>query len=286
MNFTDEQIEQAFDSLPETTQDMLFTPEIEGKIQKIGIEVGLLSAQLKTLSSGTNFAIMGLLSEQEFEAEIKKSFSFSDTQTKDLVQKISTEILAPRNELRLKALAEQKDGEEKEKWEALEDEAAKQSIPETEQEVRETPAERTGEGAPSEYSSEAPVVVPATVVSTEASAKILSQQNLSGQAHVWKKAPDVVPHNLPTEEATASFLFNLPPKTVSPLPDMPDNGVHPFEQKMKQVFTASVAENEKAVLEMPSHSLPETLPEQKPDVETPPPPVSDPRSADPYREPI
>ena len=257
MNFTDQQIEQAFDSLPDVTQDMLFTPETENTVQKIGIQVGLLSEQLEALTSATNFAIMGLLSEPDLETEIKNNFHFSDTQTKDLVQKISTEILAPINSLRLKALAEQKANEEKEKLEALEDEADKQLLSGIEAEPQE---------APSEYSSEAPVAPPAPVI----------QPAPPAPPRVWEKTPDIAPDNLPTEETTESFLPNLTPKTVS---QTPSDGVHPFEQKMKQVFTGSIPANGDLVLETPSPSPTQTLPEQKLVAQAP-------RPADPYREPI
>ena len=93
---------------------------------------------------------------------------------------------------------------------------------------------------------------------------------------VWEKTPDIAPDNLPTEETTESFLPNLTPKTVS---QTPSDGVHPFEQKMKQVFTGSIPANGDLVLETPSPSPTQTLPEQKLVAQAP-------RPADPYREPI
>ena len=87
MKYTDEQIGQAIDLLPEEMQDTLFSPENERVVQKIGIENGLLIDQLKTLNGIVNFSIMGLVAEDDFTSVVMKELSILEPQAKEIVQK-------------------------------------------------------------------------------------------------------------------------------------------------------------------------------------------------------
>lgn len=82
---------------------------------------------------------------------------------------------------------------------------------------------------------------------------------------------DVAPDNLPTGE-TESFLPNLAPKTVAET----EEPTHPFEEKMKRVFTAG----QQSMGDLTIEPAPQATVAQAPKT----PPVS--RTADPYREPI
>ncbi len=212
--FTKEQIEPAFDAIPEKIQDMLYGAETERKVQKIGMEAGLLIEQLKTLNSIANFAILGLLAGRDIEVEIKNSLSLTELQSKEIAEKISTEIIAPIDNLKVKLLVEQREKEEKERLEK--DNEARWA------------AEEAEELAEAEGTAEVP---------SEAHLEIQAPD----QAIMLEKAPDVAPENLPIE--AESFLPKLIPKVpVSPLQTsdykLVTSPTHPFEEKMKQVFTS------------------------------------------------
>lgn len=81
---------------------------------------------------------------------------------------------------------------------------------------------------------------------------------------------DVAPDNLPTGE-TESFLPNLAPKTGAPAGEP----THPFEEKMKKVFTAG----QQSMGDLSIEPAPQATIAQAPKA----PPVY---QADPYREPI
>ncbi len=145
--FTKEQIDTAFYSIPDDVQRELFSTDTERKVQKVGMEAGLLIDQLKTLNGVANFAIMGLIAEKDLEAEFKNSFGISDAQSKEIAEKVSTEILKPINELKIKVLAEEKLKMDRERLAALEEENE-----------RRVEAEEAG-ALPSEYSSEASIEI-------------------------------------------------------------------------------------------------------------------------------
>lgn len=174
MNYTDEQIEMAFDSLPEEIQDMLFSSEIE---QKISVSTGLPVDKVKVLNGITNFTIMGLIAEKDLETEIKNGLNLSSSQEKEITEKIMLEILKPIIDLKAKAITEQKEAEERNKEVEIESE-------EKETDVEPLPT--------TNYQLQTPQIPPR-----------------SGE-----KITDVAPGNLPIEETTSSFLPNLAPKTM------------------------------------------------------------------------
>lgn len=264
MNYTNEQIRQAIELLPEEIQDMLFSPENERAVQKIGIENGLLINQLKTLNGIVNFSIMGLVPEDDVAGMIVKELSIPESQAKEIAEKVSTEMIKPANELKKKLLAEQKIKEEKAQAEALEEqrreaeeaeEAEKENAEETE-EVESGDEETTLEGVP-----------PAPLVPNVPRAP---------------RAPDIAPDNLPTGE-TEPLLPPLAPKPANLEVEPPSE--HPFEEKMKRVFTAGQQSMGELTLEPASQNFPqENLGGQA----APPVPTPDTArlSHDPYREPV
>lgn len=95
-------------------------------------------------------------------------------------------------------------------------------------------------------------------------------------AKKWVREPDVAPDNLPTAgaEETEPLFPPIPPKTPKLETIPPSEGsdtAHPFEEKMKQVFTAGQQSIEELVIEPPKAQVPE------------PPRI---HHTDPYREPI
>lgn len=109
---------------------------------------------------------------------------------------------------------------------------------------------------------------------------------------VWEKEPDVAPDNLPIAEEielAAPLIPPISPKAPSlevlPLNEAPEP-VHPFEEKMKKVFTAGPQSmNELALEQVTPGATPATTSEVLP-AATETPKSTPPRHADPYREPI
>lgn len=106
---------------------------------------------------------------------------------------------------------------------------------------------------------------------------------------IWEKVPSVIPENLPTGEVIPSMVLpeqaqhTVPPasgplsQTLTPSNTTSvDNQLHPFEEKMKKVFTGGVVDRGGLVLD-----------QKTPPIESTPIGVSVARPAhDPYREPI
>lgn len=71
--------------------------------------------------------------------------------------------------------------------------------------------------------------------------------SLVAPSRVWEKLPEVVPENLPTGEVVVPEVVqnNVPP-TLAPVPS---EQTHPFEEKMKKVFTGGVVDRRGLVLE-------------------------------------
>lgn len=73
-------------------------------------------------------------------------------------------------------------------------------------------------------------------------------QILPEPAKVWEKTPDVAPDNLPTAEGDESLLPPIPLKFGS----QEEVPAHPFEEKMKKVFTAGQQSMGELTIEPPS----------------------------------
>lgn len=237
MNYTEEQISVAFNKLPRGVQDIVFTPEIDKKVQKLGVDAGLLIDQLSTLNNLVNFAIMNLIPRDSFSSIIKEELSVTNEVAEKLTDAISREIFAP--------------------IEAMEAQAKKESvIYESEDNILETKEDEEKE----------------PVTTTQVSLK------------VNEKMPDVAPENLPTEEGGESFLPPIPSKFGAVGEEIP---AHPFEEKMRKVFTAGQQSLGDLAIEprLPGAPAPTSVVPLVPHVPNvpPTPPIY---QADPYREAI
>lgn len=96
---------------------------------------------------------------------------------------------------------------------------------------------------------------------------------------VWKKESNIAPDNLPTGEPleTEPLIPPIPPKNTVSTSETP---THPFEEKMKRVFTAGAQSIEDLSIEP---SSPQSAPMPTP---SPTPTTPRPAAFDPYREPI
>lgn len=93
-------------------------------------------------------------------------------------------------------------------------------------------------------------------------------------AKEWGKTIDAAPENLPIADEALPLMPPIPPKT--PASEQAETPAHPFEEKMKQVFTGGQQTIVDLAIEPATPSAP------APQVSNPPPIYR----ADPYREPI
>lgn len=251
INHSAEQIEEAVDSLPLEVQQMLFHPNTEYEVRRIGNEAGLVADQIKTLDVFANFIIMGLLDEKDFEFEIKNDFNISEMQAKEVTEKILKEVIKPIIEFKEKIILKQKAEEEA----RILDEA----------EYAEIMKEKETEN----------------LLGQKEEARGNEDEEKVTPAKTWEKMPDVAPDNLPI----GGVENNLPAQArkrdegeISPIPTLipktrleggeSEEELHPFEEKMKKVFTGSPTSIGDLALETPT-------PEKNILIES-----------DPYREPI
>lgn len=79
-------------------------------------------------------------------------------------------------------------------------------------------------------------------VATEEVATVALPVAPKAPQRTWEKELDIAPDNLPTNEEPESFLPPIPPKnttrTENETPNWDITPAHPFEEKMKKVFTA------------------------------------------------
>ena len=272
INYSSEKIEEAIDALPLEAQQMLFHPNTEYEVRRIGAEAGFVDDQIKTLNVFANFIIMGLLNAKDFSNEVKINLNTPETQAVEVAEKILKEVISPILEFKEKIILKQKAEEE---------------------------AKILDEVAYSEFLKEQEIE------------KLLGQKEEVGvdetneekitPTKTWEKMPDVAPDNLPVggekveseklkvesweqggdggneklktknekiiDEVEIPFIPNLIAKT-RPEGSGEEDEPHPFEEKMKKVFTGTSTTIGDLAIETPS---------PKSDISL---------SSDPYREPI
>ena len=233
MNYTEEQVEKYFDQLPDEVQDNLFSPEIEHKVQKVGVAIGLLIDQQKKLNALVNFVLLGLLSEKEFSMRCQELFSLDEKDAAELVQIFSREIFGPIGEIKTSAIEKQARVERENK-------------------------ELFGEETIFEQLD-------------------ISSKNVPAVPNPEEFPIDLSPANLPVAEETEPLLPPIPEKIAGAPGEIP---VHPFEEKMARVFTASTPQMGEIVINTPASPVDDK--NETPGT-TSPIPV---HRIDPYREPI
>ncbi len=107
----------------------------------------------------------------------------------------------------------------------------------------------------------------------EPSIATASQSPVSGQMSNFPRRPDVAPDNLPTDEGGESLLPPIPLRFGT---DEKETPAHPFEEKMKKVFTAGQQSLGDLAIEPSSPASSSTQAPKAPPI----------FHADPYREPI
>lgn len=217
MNYTEEQVEKCFDQLPDEVQDNLFSPEIEHKVQKVGIAIGLLIDQQKKLNALVNFVLLGLLSEKEFSSRCQEAFSLEEKDAEEIGQIFSREIFAPIGEIKARALEKQVTTK------------AEDAVIFGEETIFEqldiSPKNAT---TPQNYQESLPDLAP---------------DNLPVAEEVEPLIPPIPPKIL--------SLSKLEPRRLNDS-EAGEVATHPFEEKMKRVLTAGTQQMGELAIEAPS----------------------------------
>lgn len=244
----DQDIENIFgqqaEVLPDEVRRFVASGEWEGPLDGIIAHYNLSEDDADSLRTEISLVLTGLVHPNEFRSALGEEIKGVDSVTLDaLAAEIGVGIFAPIRPALERFFVEQEEGEE------VESEAAK----EVRQEVR--PPNATG-GRTSESEVAPPTVSPRSL----------------------ERMPDIAPDNLPTGEIQSQALEEkplIPPLKPKMRPaddaeEVESEDVHPFEEKMKKVFTGGTAD-------MGDLALSPTPPSQA---------VTSRAINDPYREPL
>lgn len=126
MDYTEEQISLAFDRLPRSTQDILFTPEIKEKVQLIGAPLSSITDGVKNLDTLANMAILKLADEERFAEKLIAKLQINPATAQKITSDIFSQIINP---IRLKESGEITRSLEIESGEEIETEPTKEVPP-------------------------------------------------------------------------------------------------------------------------------------------------------------
>lgn len=192
MDYTEEQISLAFDNIPRSTQDVLFTSEIEEMAQSIGAPLLMTAERAENFNALVNMTILKLADEKEFAEKLVAQLKTDSTVAQKITSEVFSQIINPirikeEAEKQNEVLEEGREEEEDKKEEAMEDAIFSPT------ETPEVKKERTT---------------------------------------AWKSG--AAPDNLPIAETPEYLVPPIPSKATEESVD----SAHPFEEKMKRVFTA------------------------------------------------
>ncbi|MCK9344715.1 MAG: hypothetical protein M0P64_01160 [Candidatus Pacebacteria bacterium] len=267
-------IEEQLPKLPKEVVTFLSSASWDEHILEISTLYNLPEDEVASLKNEVIFVLIGLTPPDEFKEILSEETALRGSVLDAVVSAVENKIFAPVRPA-LAVFFEQEAALATEFPEEVSLGVAKEATGEeplaAQGEIVETPQEAgTLQLAPT---TEEIIPAPSVEKFTSPFSAIIQPT----QVRTWEKTPEVVPDNLPTEDAAESFLPNLTPKTVAQTETTttaePEG--HPFEEKMKKVFTAGQQSMGELAIEqtVPATSTPERNA----------PPIY---HTDPYREPI
>lgn len=191
--------------LPREVRQFIVSAEWEKHVDVISERLQLSPDNTSTLHMETILVLAGLVPLHEFRDALVEQLEGVDSATIDtIVAEIGVAVFAPIRPALEQFFADQEAYEAQSEKPIVEDEAVAESVP-----------------SPDE---------PATNIQSE---------------RVWEKAPDVAPDNLPVGEAEGIEETSAFPKLIPKTRPGDNESVatpHPFEEKMKKVFTSGGAD--------------------------------------------
>ncbi|KKU81940.1 MAG: hypothetical protein UY07_C0006G0020 [Parcubacteria group bacterium GW2011_GWA1_47_8] len=271
MDYTEEQISLAFDKLPRSTQDILFTPEIEQAVQSVLASQQLPPEGKEFLNALTNMALLKIADEEEFSKKLMDQMKIDDATAKKITSAVFSEIITPTRM------------EEKREAESLES-----SLEENDGE-KPSPSATENATPPTAPPSETPKPKPSP---EEGLPAVPSAEE--GLPPFGMKIPSVpIPPRPPvirpieTPQIAVPLPPSPPPQTTTPqtpvVPPAPAE-LHPFEQQMKKVLTSTPTPAPQEIPTTPRYGVPETPVAPPVPSPAPAPTAPTPPGHDPYRE--
>ena len=100
-NFTEEQIAQMYDNLPEDLKDAIFGLEMNEIVERIGRENQLNVEQVGDLANETGMVMLGVTHPNEFIANLMERLEVGKEKARSIAQEINEQIFKPvRDSLR------------------------------------------------------------------------------------------------------------------------------------------------------------------------------------------
>ncbi|MFA6095937.1 MAG: hypothetical protein WC767_03810 [Candidatus Paceibacterota bacterium] len=99
MKFTAEQIQAAYDTLPEDIKTLLSSDEVLASIQRIAKKYGLQIDEMGRLEEGVTFLALGLMSPSEFSSLMTEVVVGNRATASALIQEVNDGIFMPIREL-------------------------------------------------------------------------------------------------------------------------------------------------------------------------------------------
>lgn len=113
-NFTEEQIAQMYDNLPEDLKDAIFGVEMNEIVEKIGRENQLNIEQIGDLANETGMVMLGVTHPNEFIANLAERLETDKEKARAIAQEINEQVFKPVRDSLRKIHNMREDGEEQE----------------------------------------------------------------------------------------------------------------------------------------------------------------------------
>ena len=135
-NFTEEQIAQMYDNLPEDLKEAIFGLEMNEIVEKIGRENQLNIEQIGDLANETGMVMLGVTHPNEFIGNLADRLEADKEKARIIAQEINEQIFKPVRESLRKIHNMREEGEEQDKvsplgnsqGETLKDETSRENI--------------------------------------------------------------------------------------------------------------------------------------------------------------
>ena len=93
--YTQPQIEERYEKLPEVLKDAMFSVEIADKIFETGKKFGLIFEKIGNLAEETGYVTLGLLHPQDFVRALEEHLGIKADQASEIAKEINHQIFFP-----------------------------------------------------------------------------------------------------------------------------------------------------------------------------------------------
>lgn len=228
-NETEKIIEEQIEKLPKEVVTFISSENWEASADEIGSLYNLSREELAAFKNELTLVLVGLTHPDEFSEVIEREVGIKGAVLEALVANVENKIFTQIRPALIEFF-EREEATEAESQRLASEQVGASDTTEDEEEMIET------------STAPIPVLVP---------------------SRAWEKTPDVAPDNLPTNKEVEPLMPPIPPKAPNlAIPSTAEGEVlaHPFEEKMKKVFTTGQQSTSDLTIEAatPQVSTPET----------------------------